>query len=300
MGAAGASQLFWSPNSDFIGYFDKQARKLKKVSLQGDAPITVCDLPASFRFGATWDSGNTIVFPAGKSSGLLAVPADGGEPTPLLEPDSAKSGGLRTASPLFLRPGHLLSSVWTTDGTSRIIRVRDGRMETLFELPHAEVHSLGYSPTGHLIYQRGAPWQPRGIWAVPFDVETLQNTGEPFLVEQGGRVPSVSGDGTLIYVRGSSRPSLRRLVSVNRAGKVLASIGQPQRGMEEPTLSADGSRVAVSAFADSNADIWIHDVTRGTRTRLTTHPAFDFEPTWSPSGDQVAFASIGAVRRTSS
>jgi Tol biopolymer transport system component len=61
--------------------------------------------------------------------------------------------------------------------------------------------------------------------------------------------------------------------------------------MEDIALSRDGTRVGVSAFEDGNADIWIHDVERGTQTRLTNHPAFDFEPTFSPSGEEVAFVS---------
>ncbi|MDA2931187.1 hypothetical protein MYX84_14795 [Acidobacteria bacterium AH-259-O06] len=38
-------------------------------------------------------------------------------------------------------------------------------------------------------------------------------------------------------------------------------------------------------------DIWIHDVARGSKTRVTQDLAEDDEPVWSPSGDQIAFTS---------
>ena len=76
---------------------------------------------------------------------------------------------------------------------------------------------------------------------------------------------------------------------VDRNGKVEKTIGQPQEAMRRPALSPDGRRVAVTGTDGGNTDIWIHDVERGTKTRLTFDPAQDTSPAWSPSGDQVAF-----------
>ena len=282
-GAAGAKRPFWSPNSDFVGYSDEPAAKLKKVAIQGGPPITIGDLPATFFLGATWGSDGTIVF-AAESLGLFRVSALGGEAQLLLESDGI-------ASPLFLKDGRLICVIWK-DGNSRITHVLEGTRQNLFEIPQGRVHSLSYSPTGHLLYQKSQSWLlGGGIWAVPFDLETLQKTGDSFLVDQEGAGPSVSADGTLVYLSGSSRTVLRQLVWVDRNGQVLAPIGQPQHGMGDLALSRDGSRVGVSALEDGNADIWIHDVERGTKTRLTTHPEFDFEPTFSPDGNEVAFAS---------
>ena len=59
--------------------------------------------------------------------------------------------------------------------------------------------------------------------------------------------------------------------------------------MRRPALSPDGRRVAVTGTEGGYTDIWIHDVERGTKTRLTFDPAQDTSPAWSPSGDQVAF-----------
>ena len=284
----GADQPFWSPNSDFVGYYDQSAAKLKKVAVQGGPPITIGDLPAGFLLGATWGSDDTIVF-ASDWSGLFEISAQGDEPQLLLEVDGTKHEDW--AAPLFLEDGRILCVIWK-DGNSQITYVSEGMRQTLFEIPQGNVYSLSYSPTGHLVYQKSQAWLlGGGIWAVPFDLETLEATGDPFLVEQEGRGPSVSSDGTLTYLSRSSTTSLRQLVWVDRNGEVLGPIGQPQHQMGDLALSRDGTRVGVSALEDGNADVWIHDVERGTRTRLTTHNNFDFEPTFSPTGDEIAFAS---------
>jgi len=39
-------------------------------------------------------------------------------------------------------------------------------------------------------------------------------------------------------------------------------------------------------------DIWIYETAGGLATRLTTHPALDSAPVWSPDGRQIAFFSL--------
>ena len=40
-----------------------------------------------------------------------------------------------------------------------------------------------------------------------------------------------------------------------------------------------------------NTDIWVIDLGRGTATRLTTDPAIESAPVWSPDGRWIAFRS---------
>ena len=84
---------------------------------------------------------------------------------------------------------------------------------------------------------------------------------------------------------------MQQLVWVSRSGEVEGTIGQPQVSIWEPSVSPDGSRVAVQGHERDSNDIWIHDVARGSKTRLTLDPALDDEPAWSPSGDRIAFTS---------
>ena len=83
----------------------------------------------------------------------------------------------------------------------------------------------------------------------------------------------------------------RQLVSRDRSGEKLGVIGQPQEQLASPALSPDGGRVAVQATENGNQDIWIYDLERGFRTRLTFDPASESSPIWSPNGDKVTFSS---------
>ena len=42
---------------------------------------------------------------------------------------------------------------------------------------------------------------------------------------------------------------------------------------------------------DGNSEIYLADPTSGTVSNLTSHPAFDSRPTWSPDGERIAFIS---------
>ena len=58
-------------------------------------------------------------------------------------------------------------------------------------------------------------------------------------------------------------------------------------------LSPDERRVAVTLATGSpeNVDIWLIDVARNIRSRLTVDPGQDVSPVWSPDGTRIAFQS---------
>ena len=65
-----------------------------------------------------------------------------------------------------------------------------------------------------------------------------------------------------------------------------------------PRFSPDGTRVAFAAQNAGEADVWVLDIERGTRTRLTSEGLNRYFPVWSPDGSQVAFADgAGATNR---
>ena len=67
--------------------------------------------------------------------------------------------------------------------------------------------------------------------------------------------------------------------------------------VSDPQVSPDGSRVTfvlseLDLEADGRStDLWITNVAGGTPRRLTTDPAGDFAPRWSPDGDTLYFLS---------
>jgi Tol biopolymer transport system component len=54
-------------------------------------------------------------------------------------------------------------------------------------------------------------------------------------------------------------------------------------------LSPDGRRVAFAGVSEDSVDIWVRDLERGTRTRVTSSPAQEISPAWFPSGDRLLF-----------
>ncbi len=62
---------------------------------------------------------------------------------------------------------------------------------------------------------------------------------------------------------------------------------QPLRGIVNPALSPDGSRVVLAALGD----LWIVPVAGGAATRITNDPALDTAPMWSPDGASIVYSS---------
>ena len=71
----GASFPFWSPNSQFLGFF--AGGKLKKIAVSGGVAQVLCDAPAGR--GGTWNPEGVIVFSASPNTGLSSVSAEGGQ-----------------------------------------------------------------------------------------------------------------------------------------------------------------------------------------------------------------------------
>ena len=89
-GSEGATFLFWSPTSEFIGFV--AGGELKKISPDGGPAITLCRLPSgSFRDGAWSPDGEWIVFAAGPPlMSLYQVSAQGGSPKLLFGPENSE------------------------------------------------------------------------------------------------------------------------------------------------------------------------------------------------------------------
>ena len=68
----------------------------------------------------------------------------------------------------------------------------------------------------------------------------------------------------------------------------LAIANETPRWLRQNAISPDGSTVAFVY----QGDIWLVPATGGEATQLTTNPAHDTEPLWSPDGKYVIFASF--------
>ena len=83
-GTEGAANPFFSPDGSWVGFRDALDNTLKRVSVLGGPPVTMCDcdISPSFR-GASWGSDDMVVFATSNRKGLFRVPMVGGEPETL-------------------------------------------------------------------------------------------------------------------------------------------------------------------------------------------------------------------------
>ena len=113
--------------------------------------------------------------------------------------------------------------------------------------------------------------------------------GVGFGFSVGRALFSASSGGILVYVprREAPRSTLEWL---DRGGKRAGVVGEALEWYQ-PALSPDGKRLAVG-IADDRADqgnIWILDLAKGTRTRLTFGPGSAWNPVWSPDSQRIAY-----------
>ena len=279
--------MFWSPDSRFIGF--RSGQELKRIPAEGGDPITLCDLSLGTYIGGSWSpDGTRIVFSSGGQ--LYEVPARGGAPKLLFELEESEKAST------FARPHFLPFSAGTHGLVYNFGAVSDPRLG-LLDLETGERRELGpgsrpaYSASGHLVYQSSLVDEKPGLWVLPFSLETLTATGEAFPIVEGGGLPSIARDGTLVYLdRVGSVEG--QLVWRDRGGKRLGPIGRPQAGtIKFPTLSSDGSRVAAQDNSSGDFDIWVHETERAVATRLTFAAGPEAHATWSPSGTEITFTS---------
>jgi Tol biopolymer transport system component len=77
----------------------------------------------------------------------------------------------------------------------------------------------------------------------------------------------------------------------DRSGRALETMaGSDFASSYHASLSPDSSRLAASR-AEGTSDIWLLDMKRGVTSRLTSDPAFEVSPEWSPDGRRIAFTS---------
>jgi Tol biopolymer transport system component len=99
---------------------------------------------------------------------------------------------------------------------------------------------------------------------------------------------AVAKDGTLLYQQALALGG-RQLVWSDRQGNSVP-LPTPPRGYEFPTLSPDGSRVAVQIADGSRHDIWVYEFASDSLTRVTTDGT-STRPLWTPDGKRLAYAT---------
>ena len=293
-GTDDASSPFWSPDSRFIGFFSD--KKLKKIDPSGGPPLTLCDTAEDVRGGA-WGRDGVIVFAPGASvatrlaTGLQKVSASGGAPTAATV---LSEGEAAPVEPTFLPDGRhfLYRAVKLGEaGAGGVFVASLDSSERTF-LVNATSLNVALSE-GHLLFLRETT-----LMAQAFDTRGLRLTGEatPVVehIQSLGSPPFgvfAASDAVLVY-RIASASADSQLTWFDRTGKAVASLGDRAK-YGDVELSPDGTRAAISLLDSSlgTRDLWVVDVARGVKTRLTSDRAEENTPIWSPEGARIVFDS---------
>ena len=101
----------------------------------------------------------------------------------------------------------------------------------------------------------------------------------------------MAANGSLVYVPGvAGGGGQQTVVSVDRQGRASPLPGLPLDSYRDVRVSPDGARLALA----TQDDVWIYDFARATLSRLTTDPAPDTSPLWTPDGQRIIFTSTRA------
>ncbi|HSE98298.1 MAG TPA: protein kinase [Blastocatellia bacterium] len=276
-GTEGAVRPFFSPDSQWIGFYQSDNR-LKKVRVSGGAPLTICE-NCRMDYESYWGEDDTII--ASDTTGLYRIPAGGGSLQRLTEVD-VEAGEKSHRAPQTLPGGKRVLFTVNTLKEQRIALLSLETGEWRYLMDEVEGSMAQYVPTGHIVFTRS-----NQLMAVPFNLDRLEITGPATAVLDGlfgSQNFRVASNGTLIYLPDTAMRE-NTLVWVDRSGQ-MSQILPNRANYRTPRLSPDGKRVVVQV----ESDIWVYEVESGRGIRLT----FEGEnqsPIWTPDGKGVVFAS---------
>jgi len=273
---------FISPDSDWVGFMS--GKSVMKVPIGGGEPESLADVNNSF--GGAWGPEGNIVYSWDVFTGLHEVPEQGGGSEPIT--DGADGGAYWT--PSFLPGGE---SLLATESVTRGKGDYDVVLLDLETRKFRKLIDMGVAPqyvsSGHIVFAR-----ERDLYAVRFDLESLEVVGDPVPVVRGlgnGSAVSwqfaVSDAGVLVYVQ-EQESRLSEIVRVDLEGNVKPYAVQPMR-YRFPRVSPDATRVAVTVEEIHDADVWIVELLDGTKRPITEQFSNGF-PIWLKDGN-VIFSS---------
>ena len=241
-GTEGASYPFFSPDGQWIAFFS--GGKLRKIAVEGGAPVTLCD--AALGRGGSWGEDGYITAALFATGGLSRVSASGGTPQPLTNLTGEAPGVTTHRWPTVLPGGKGVLFVAHVVGGERdwlrVLPPGGGKAKTL-----VENSSYGrYLADGYLIYYQGGT-----LFGTPLDLDRLDLKGMATPLVEGvaydaasGAEFDVSSSGTVVY-RGGASGTNHIVAWLDSSGATQPILAKPD-GYMMPRLSPDGKRLALA------------------------------------------------------
>jgi serine/threonine-protein kinase len=290
-GTEGGWDPFFSPDGKWLGFF--AGTKLRKISVEGGVPVTLCDAPNGR--GGSWGDDGYIVAALDITGGLSKVSANGGRPERVTGVRGEVDDGTSHRWPQVL-----------TDGEGILFTSMSGQQTSVEALPRGSVRSHllvrnarngRYLRSGHLVY-----YAESSTIAVPMDPARLVPAGPgATLVPKVARFFNraafdISQTGTLVYVRGM--PEDQRIVCwLNSSGGMEPLLLKPDRYLT-PRLSPDAKRLAITIEKRDGANVWVYDLQRDTMEPLPAAGDYQSNAIWMPDGEHLVLQSAGKLAWT--
>src|SRR6185437_400452 len=286
-GSAGARFLFFSPDSQWIAF--STANGLQRAPVSGGTPISICQ-SCSSAHGAWGDDGMIYFTQGGK---MQRVAASGGTPTAMTaQQDPHHAEALPGGRGLVYSFGSMAKS-GDDDGIA-LQPLKAGKGTVLMQGGTDPQYLAG----GYLVYAQGGR-----LLAAPFDLGRQELSGAAFPVVEdvwqgtgGYAAYAIARDGTLAYVNGGKTGGKESPSGVTAEWVDRAGVGHPVSAgaFEDPQLSPDGKRVALTVRNGVGADVWTLDLAHGTLTRLTFAKPNerDEHAVWTPDGKKLVYETF--------
>jgi serine/threonine-protein kinase len=278
---------FFDPGGQWIGFF--ASTQLKKISVEGGAPVTLGNMGGPVPTGASWSQDGTIIAGTLNLGPLARVPAAAGPLKPLTKlapgetthrwPQALPGGAvaLFTASP---------SNIEYNNANIETVSLKTGQVK----IAHRGGYYGRYLPSGHLVYVHEGV-----LFGVKFDLARLEvgSTPVPLLGDlaanpaTGGGQFDFSTTGTFAYVAGKSAAQAWQVAWMDSAGEARPLLATPGT-YSVPRLSPNGSELAYI----SGSDIFIYHLKQGTTSRLTD-TGHAVACVWAPDGKHLVFRLVG-------
>jgi len=287
-GTEDARTVFWSPDSRSIGFAAKA--QLRRIAVDGGAPVTICPVPGETGLSATWGNAGDIVFASVQGEAMYRVPAAGGEAVRFLEPDRAQGVG-RVNWPSFLPDGRrFLYLARRLTGASKVMLFEPGRppREVMAEASRTQLVEPGL-----LFFARDA-----SLLAMRFDEGSGRVSGASipvaphvhYFASSGYAAFTAAKNGTLAL---QARSEVSRLLWFDRSGRQLGAAGAPGAYLDV-AISSDGRRAFFSRGRPATGafGIWALDPDTSAETPASPGPDTEIDPIPLPDGKTLIYSAL--------
>jgi len=299
-GTTGVASFTLSPDGAWIALI--VAGRLSKLPVEGGSAVPLVSDSAGSEYGVAWLDDGSILYTLRGAAGLMRISANGGAPALAYRSDS-----LISSSPIALPGGRgvtfLGCSLGCPESQIWVLNLKTSRARLLLRKASTGVYVA--EAGGHLVYSS----EDGGLFAVPFDLDRLELTGNPIALASQVAVGTdlstsldlfhISKNGTFAMVVGGRTVAGRtfELVWVDRSGRQtpvdtswtfkLTALAN-NHGW---ALSPDGERVAIGLSTGNGDDIWVKPLPRGAPYRVTFDPRSDMRPHWTADSRFISFVT---------